>query len=273
MAIERTIPKECPMDLPVESWYQAISVRRSRRSFTGRTIAPDLWEKLAARFRNYQPFPGVRIAAVPRPPETVLRGVVGNYGRITGAPAYAAFIGDRGAANVQAAVGYAGEALILEATALGLDTCWVSGFFRPEAVRSDIEIAADERVFAVTPIGYAGENLTRRDRIYRVLVRSDARKPLTALVSGGALEPWQEKAVQAARLAPSASNRQPWRFSVGDGFVEIGAVGGRDGERFAKRLDCGIAMLHVELGARAAGRTGSWTFLEYPRVGRYEIIV
>ncbi|HHY93759.1 MAG TPA: nitroreductase, partial [Firmicutes bacterium] len=29
-------------------------------------------------------------------------------------------------------MGYTGEAVVLEATALGLATCWVGGFFRPE---------------------------------------------------------------------------------------------------------------------------------------------
>jgi hypothetical protein len=81
------------------------------------------------------------------------------------------------------------------------------------------------------------------------------------------------KCLEAARLAPSAGNRQPWRFSAGSGFVEIGAAGARDSERYSKRLDCGIAMLHLELGARAAGKTGAWSLLEYPRVARYEIFV
>jgi hypothetical protein len=107
------------------------------------------------------------------------------------------------------------------------------------------------------------------------LARSDGRKPLVELVEAGErpLEPWQANAVEAARLAPSAGNRQPWRFSAGPGFVEVGAAGTRDDERYAKRLDCGIAMLHLELGARAAGKSGSWFRLDYPRVARYEIIV
>ncbi len=32
-------------------------------------------------------------------------------------------------------------------------------------------------------------------------------------------------------------------------------------------------MLHLELGARAAGKTGAWALLDYPRIARYEIIV
>jgi hypothetical protein len=261
------------MDLPVESWYKAIFIRKSRRSFIDQPLDPAVVEGLSRRFAAFRPFPGARVAIVPRPPEAVLRGLVGNYGRITGAPAYAAFIGEISAPDIHAAVGYVGEALILEATALGLATCWVSGFFRPDAVRAHLDVAATERVFAVTPVGRAVDELTGRDRIYRALARSDSRKPLSELVGESAtpLEPWQQKAFEAARLAPSAGNRQPWRFSAGPGFVEVGAAGGRDNDRFSKRLDCGIAMLHLELAARTEGRAGVWTPLEYPRVARYEI--
>jgi nitroreductase len=263
------------MDLSVESWYGAIFIRKSRRSFDEQPVDAAVLDGLGRRFASFHPFPGARVALVPRPPEAVLRGLVGNYGRITGAPAYAAFIGEADAPLVHAAVGYAGEAFILEATVLGLATCWVSGFFRPDAVRAHIHVAPSERVFAVTPVGRAVEELTRRDRIYRALAHSASRKPLSELMeaAGTPLEPWQQKAFEAARLAPSAGNRQPWRFSAGPGYVEIGASGGRDNDRFSKRLDCGIAMLHLELAARAGGKRGAWAWLEYPRVARYEINV
>ena len=36
-----------------------------------------------------------------------------------------------------------------------------------------------------------------------------------------------------------------------------------------ERLDCGIAMLHLKLGALAAGVTGAWESLLPPRVARF----
>jgi len=36
-------------------------------------------------------------------------------------------------------------------------------------------------------------------------------------------------------------------------------------------LDCGIAMLHLELGARSSGANGRWAALAPPDVARYEI--
>ena len=69
------------------------------------------------------------------PADKVFRGMIGSYGRINGAPAFIAFIGDMQSQYVQEEVGYTGEGIILEATALGLGTCWVGGFFKPDVVK------------------------------------------------------------------------------------------------------------------------------------------
>jgi len=82
-----------------------------------------------------------------------------------------------------------------------------------------------------------------------------------------------ENILTTATFAPSAHNRQPWRFAAGPGTVEVRMAGSGDVERFPKRLDCGIAMLHLELGARAAGKSGTWSWLEAPGVARFEINV
>ncbi len=49
--------------------------------------------------------------------------------------------------------------------------------------------------------------------------------------------------------------------------LAIAASGGRD-RTVSKRLECGIAMLHFELGARAMGLSGRWDFLPSPDVAR-----
>ena len=96
-----------------------------------------------------------------------------------------------------------------------------------------------------------------KDKVYRPLAGSAKRKAPGPRSSRDALtEPWQEKAVEAARLAPSAANRQPWRFALDPGAITVRTAGSGDGGRYPKRLDCGIAMLHLELGARAAGTGG-----------------
>ena len=82
---------------------------------------------------------------------------------------------------------------------------------------------------------------------------------------------WAKEALEAARLAPSAANRQPWRFLLTENSITITVDGLRDTHGVSKRLDCGIAMLHIELGARHAGVEGRWEYLQPPDVARFTI--
>ena len=260
------------MQIPAESWYQAIFERRSRRSFIDRLPEEEKLERLEKACREFRPFAGARAEFLRKSPEKVFKGIVGGYGKITGAPYYVAFIGSSGSPNTEEGIGYTGEGVILEATALGLGTCWVSGFFRPEAVKEHIALADNERVYAVTPVGYTEKRFSVKEKIYEGAARSLKKKPLEEIVEGTAPDKWQAKAIEAARIAPSASNRQPWRFVVGEKSITVRVNNPKDSDRYPKRLDCGIAMLHIELGAMAAGEKGRWEMLKAPDVGRFELI-
>ena len=142
----------------------------------------------------------------------------------------------------------------------------------PEAVKEHIALADNERVYAVTPIGYTEKGFSIKEKIYVGAAGSLKKKPLEEIVEGTALAPWQAKAIEAVRIAPSASNRQPWRFDVGENSITVRMDSSKDGDRYPKRLDCGIAMLHIELGALAAGKKGSWTPLSGPNVARFDLI-
>jgi len=260
------------MQIPAESWYQAIFARRSRRSFIDRLPEEEKLERLEKVCREFKPFAGARAEFLRNSPEKVFKGIVGGYGKITGAPYYVAFIGSSGSPNTEEGIGYTGEGVILEATALGLGTCWVSGFFRPEAVKEHIALADNERFYAVTPVGYTEKEFSVKEKFYSGAARSPKKKPLEEIVEGKAPEPWHEKAIEAARIAPSASNRQPWRFVVGEISITVRVDSPIDSDKYPKRLDCGIAMLHIELGALAAGKKGSWTSLSGPNVALFDLI-
>ena len=264
------------MILPVQKWYEAIFIRKSRRSFLTDNIAHDSLvqlEKTCAELNSS--ILGARAVVVNQDPYEVFRGIIGSYGKnITGAPAYVAFVGDMSNPNVQEKTGYLGEGVILEATSLGLATCWVGGFFKPEAVAEQIAIADNERVLSVTPIGYGQQKYSFQEKLMSGMVSSKKRKDLTNLLvekSTQNLEGWQKTALEAARLAPSAINRQPWRFSVGDNHIKILLDTPKDTKGISRRLDCGIAMLHLELGAMYAGVKGNWEYLTDPGVAIYKL--
>jgi hypothetical protein len=106
--------------------------------------------------------------------------------------------------------------------------------------------------------------------------RNWQRRTLSDLVTG--LEEkdrpvWMKAALEAARLAPSAMNRQPWRFQVDKESITVSADSVVNPTMVvSKRLDCGIAMLHVEVGALASGVKGSWELLKSPRVARFKLV-
>jgi nitroreductase len=255
-----------------ESWYQAIFNRKSHRSFHPRALEEDKIVRLEKICREFRPFAGVRAEFIRRSPDRVFRGVLADLGKITGASFYIAFIGSSASPGVAEGIGYTGEGVILEATTLGLGTCWVSGFFRPDAVKDHLALAEGERIFAVTPIGYSEREMTAKDKIYRTIAGSQKRKSMDKIAEGPIAERWQEKALEAARLAPSAANRQPWRFVVGANSIKVCTDGPKDSDKYPKRLDCGIAMLHLELGAQAAGGRGKWTRLDPPDVALFEVL-
>ncbi len=126
-------------------------------------------------------FPGPVPSLSCSSPENVFKGLIGRYGRVNGAPHYIAFIGNVDEARMQEATGYMGEGIVLEATALGLGTCWVGGFFRADAVRRDLALAENERVLSITPVGYPVTQEDFSERLLEGLAGSRRRNPLTSL--------------------------------------------------------------------------------------------
>ena len=53
------------------------------------------------------------------------------------------------------------EGVILEATALGLNTCWVGGFYRRDGVLKQVNLEGAERILGITPIGYSKDETDR----------------------------------------------------------------------------------------------------------------
>ncbi|MDZ4178831.1 MAG: nitroreductase family protein [Coriobacteriia bacterium] len=265
VADERMLMKDFAVpEAHVDSWLEAARSRRSRRSYDGNPVPAEALDRLIEMSRTFRPSPVARALVIPSAPADIFTGIVGSYGRISDAPSAVAFAGITDAPGVDAAVGYTGEALILEATVLGLSTCWVAGMFKQRRVADLAEIGGSEKVFAISPLGTAVEAVSGTERmVYRMKPGPKPRKSAEEVAPGSTSWPgWARAAVEAARLAPSAMNRQPWRFTYDDGSVVV-SVDGPDTPKISKRVDCGIAMLHFELGARHHGTGGTWERLDH----------
>jgi hypothetical protein len=256
-------------------WYPAVNVRCSRRSYDkSRPMDSSVREKLHAACADFKPYPGTRVVFVSEPPDDIFANAMGFYGNIKNAPSFLAFIGDMSDPNVQEKMGYTGEGIILEATSLGLGTCWVALTYNSKSVSPMIKLAGTEKLLAVSPVGYTVEKWTFEEKMFTGFGVMHKRKPLSSMVTG-IEEPqwpkWARAAAEAARLAPSATNRQPWNFTIGKDSIIISIKSTGVEFNVSKRLDCGIAMLHVELGALSCGIRGDWELLKKPQVARFKI--
>ncbi|HDD62559.1 MAG TPA: nitroreductase [Chloroflexi bacterium] len=173
-------------------------------------------------------------------------------------------------------VGFLIEILILKATDLGIGTCWLGGTFTKSPFARTIELRDGEIIPAVISIGYPLDRQVLMDRISRTYAGSDRRLPWQELFYDGSLNQpltphkagqYQEP-LEMVRLAPSASNKQPWRIiHLKDQFhFYLQRTKNYPAPIFNKFLrladlqsiDMGIAMAHFELSAFEGGISGNW---------------
>jgi len=259
------------MEILSQRWHEALLKRRSRRLYEARLISAEVFEKLTFACNEFRLFDTAR-AVLTKCSEKVFKGIIGAYGKIRGAPFFIAFIGDTRDPHVKEKVGYTGEGIILEATAHGLGTCWVGKSFNHMFAASFATIMEHEQVFAVTPVGYAAEEASFEEKLLTGFGQTHKREPLTGMVSGLQETEWPEwirASLLAARVAPSAVNRQPWRFLVESDSIKVSVDNVNDSYGISKRLDCGIAMLHIETTARVCDVVGKWELLDPPGVARF----
>jgi len=203
-----------------------------------------------------------------------LRGL-GTYGFIKNAAGFIVGTCQSGTHNLED-FGYQMEKLILQATELGLGTCWLGGTFTKSRFAKKINAMPAEIIPAVTSVGYVATKPRRVDQTIRTTAGSDQRLPWERLFFmkrlGKPLSPEDAGEysipLEMVRLGPSASNRQPWRIiKAGNSwhFYLMRSVGYRTSNSAKllkiedlQRVDMGIAMCHFELVAQEHGLRGQW---------------
>lgn len=167
--------------------------------------------------------------------------------------------------------GYCMETLILQATALGLGTCWLAGTFNASGFARAVNRSDDELLPAISPVGYPADQKSFTEKIFRRFAGSNFRKPWPEIFfTGNFSTPLTQaqavkyaEALENVRLAPSASNKQPWRIlqdTTGNTFHFYlnRAFGYNLREVPIQDLDMGIAMNHFESTAKETGIIGNW---------------
>jgi nitroreductase len=264
-----------PFHTPV---MDLIRKRKSLRTYERKAVSAEHQESIR-NFLSALPEPpfGTRlryqwIAPGPDDPE-MLKGL-GTYGFIKNPAGYMAAACERSEEGLRD-FGYQMENIVLLLTDLGIGSCWLGGTFTKSRFSERMKISEQEWVPAVVSAGYPAGKPRMFDAWVRKSAGSDKRKPWDELFFGPDFSKTLDaetvgplaKMLEAVRLAPSASNRQPWRILLSDGgdlhfFLQ------RSGkyEKKAKsagmldlqQADIGIAMSHFELMARESGMQGSW---------------
>lgn len=194
---------------------------------------------------------------------------LGTYGVIRGATSYVVSAVTKSDMYLEQ-VGYELEDFILYAASIGLGTCWMGGTFKKSEFAKAIELKDEEILPIITPVGYPSSTKSLVASLVRTLAGSKNRKPWSELFFQGdfaknlteAEAGKYKEALEMVRIAPSASNKQPWRVVKDNNsfhFYLSHTKGYADKLGFdMQKLDIGIAMCHFELTLKEAGVTGKW---------------
>ncbi len=192
---------------------------------------------------------------------------LGTYGFISGANSYVVGIMDKNENNA-IEFGYVFEKIILFATDLGIQTCWLGGTFSKENFQQISGLNENEFIPIISPLGYKKEKRRVFEIAMRASVGADKRKPWSELFFNKSMAPIDEKDVEQfklplemVRLGPSASNKQPWRIIKDENMFHFFicrtkgyGIAGYD----MQRNDLGIAKCHFDLSLKETGINGSW---------------
>lgn len=242
--------------MKTEEYLSAMKKRCSRRKYRNTPIEPQHLKALEANINTYNEISGLKMKLMIGKGGELFDGFQKSYGLFAGVRNYIALIGGREAPDRREKEGRFGEKLVLEATAMGLDTCWVGTSYDKKAAES--LCGENEVLDCVIAIGYSDEKHSLKERIMEYgMHRQNKAKESLMEVEEPAPE-WFLRGMDAVYLAPTARNLRPFIFKYKNGQVTASLTAQTD----AAMIDLGIAKLHFELGAGG----GSW---EYGSGGSY----
>lgn len=256
-----------------------IPKRTSRRSYEGTPISAEhvRFIKNVLEKNSVGPLGSkIKFQLVTRKGLTNRRVKLGTYGFIQGAQN---FIVGEVAPRKEAFLdyGYCLEKVILELTEVGLGTCWLGGTFDRGEFSKAIDLSNGNVIPAISPVGYATSRRSIGDRIIRAGAGSKKRKGWDELFFDaetmapvnpdclGSKAQW----VEMLRIAPSASNLQPWRVLFKDGRLDLFLNRKKSYQKMfgnidIQMLDIGIAMSHLHMMAEQEKLPVSWSVNENP---------
>lgn len=247
--------------MDINKIIRAIKDRHSVRTFVKRPIADDIISSLQKFISDNTdtPFGGeyaIRLASVTLDGDSFKPS---TYGVIRNATTYL-LLGYGDTPDDALSAGYAGEKIVLEAKALGIDTCWIAATFRDSTFESVARFDRSTPLKIVIAMGYAASRRSLLDSLTHTIARSSSRKPFDILFTDTSTgcAPEQSSAyyepLQLLRRAPSAMNSQNWRAMLSDGRADFYTIA----TDMTAYVNMGIALSHFAIGCRAEGIDGKF---------------
>ncbi len=209
---------------------EAMQNRHSVRSYIDKPIDTEALSELRALIDTCNKESGLHVQLVTDEPNA-FGGFMAHYGKFSGVKNYIALIGEK-SAGLHEKLGYYGEKIVLKAQQLGLNTCWVALTFSKG--KSKCTIGKGEKLVCVISLGYG---VTQG-------VAHKSKQLETLCKLGGTMPDWFKRGMEAALLAPTATNQQKFMLTLSGNTVKAEATGG-----FYPKVDLGIVKYHFEVGA------------------------
>lgn len=210
----------------------AIKNRHSVRSYIDKPIDSETLSELKAEIDACNKESGLHIQLVTNEPEA-FDSMMAHYGKFSGVQNYIALVG-RKSADFDEKSGYYGERIALKAQMLGLNTCWVAMTFSKGAAKKAVVIDSGEKLGCVLALGYGKtQGVAHTSKSMAQLCKTE-----------GSMPEWFKNGMEAAILAPTATNQQKFLFTLNGQKVTAEATGG-----FYSKVDLGIVKYHFEVGS------------------------
>ncbi|MHB8963797.1 MAG: nitroreductase family protein [Saccharofermentanales bacterium] len=222
---------------------QAIQARKSRRTYLRTPISEEHAAILTSLIGTINSNSGLNVEFVENG-SAAFDGLLRNYGLFKEVRSLIVFKGDNDDVFLKEKSGYFGEQIMLEATKLGLGTCWVGGtYHRSSRIFS---LGDNEQLVCVVTIGNVEKKLSSREKLIHGLTHRRTRLAAELYEADTTPPQWFLDGIAAVQMAPTAVNSQKFLFSFIDGKVTA-----RVPENSAfDLLDLGIGKLHFEIGAQ-----------------------
>ena len=260
----------------MENISDLIQSRNSQRTYKSELLSDDLIEKIEQILNDCPPGPFKNESSfilIHKSMAADQKIKLGTYGMISDAqyfiagktvPVPGAFID----------FGYRMEWIILQLTALGLGTCWLGGTLKRNEFAKFLDLGKNEIIPAITPVGYPVDKIPFKDRLVRFGAGSNSRKPWSEIFFNESVDnPLTDmdsgkysQVLEMVRLAPSASNKQPWRIiKKNDAFhfyiQRTSGYGHLFPQIDLQKVDIGIVLCHFDLMVKELSLPGNWVNL------------